>query len=248
MRLIVGNREVSTIITQRFDSGSCILCKYGKGSGGDILLKQFLFGNDEDQHSVLISTHESEKELETVMERMESTGNIEMISLQPIRDSDLRSITKKDRFRNEGIMVTDLLEVSSYSGVKKEKEDPGFTMLSRISNIAQNQVLPFRLILDSLSDLVLSSDPYEVEKRIRILKKTLKEKGGFALVAAPLDWDVFDDMETTLFDGVIEITAYETSSTWKREFKICNSKGMVELPEKWEVTILKDIPMAKSLE
>jgi KaiC/GvpD/RAD55 family RecA-like ATPase len=248
MKLLVGNQGLSELISYRFENGSMILFKYGKGSSGDVILKQFLSAYDEECHSVLISTHESEEEMLRSIQGLTTGQNVEMISMVPDIENNLEGTIKKDRFRNEGIMVTDLLEVSSNTGIRKRPDDLGPTMLSKLSDIAQKQVLPFRLVIDSISDLSSYTEENEVEKRLRILKMALREKGGYALVAAPFEWDGFWNVESTLFDGIIEITASDTTGSWKRELIISNRKGSVDPPERWDVSLTKDIPTAKSLD
>ncbi len=248
MRLMIGSYELDGLITKRIGDGKIILFKYGPGTGGDLLLKQFLSTKNEETHSVLISTHETKSDLAKAVEEMDLTPDMEVISLLPELNRSMENVAKKDKFRTEGIMVTDLLEISSNTDYRREKYDGGQMILSRITAISNKQILPFRMILDSLVDIVHHTSEEEVLKRIWIMKHTLKEKGGNVILASPLDCPFFKDLETTLFDAVIEVSADRSSGTWKRKFLLKNVKGSADPPDEWEITIQKEIPDAMSLE
>lgn len=248
MKLVVGTRHISELIDMKFRDGSCILFRYGTGSGGDILLKQFLHTSKEGTHCVYLSTHETEEDIRREMKEIGPSDGIEVVSLQDILDRDLEPLTRKDRFRNEGIMVTDLLEISSNTGSRKKKERTENQLISMISSISRKQVLPFKLVIDSLYDLTDISNEREIERRIRIIKRSLREKGGTALIGAPLNWDGFRDREMTLFDGVMEVSADDSGGSWRRELLMKNIKGSSDPPERWDVTVLQNIPVARSLD
>jgi KaiC/GvpD/RAD55 family RecA-like ATPase len=109
------------------------------------------------------------------------------------------------------------------------------------------QVLPFRLVIDSLVDLVRNTSIQEVEKRILLIKRAARDKQGTVILGAPLDWDEMRLIETTLFDAVISFRSDRTTGTWKRTMTLENLKGSISLPQEWEVTTLKSIPTAKSI-
>jgi KaiC/GvpD/RAD55 family RecA-like ATPase len=248
MRLLVENRDISDLLSDRIKSGKIVLFRYGPGTGGENLLKQFLSRSDDESHAVLISTHETEEELMDAVESMNLPVDLEMISMVPELNEGIKDVMKKDKFRSEGIMVTDILEVSSNVSYRRERRDRGQIILSRISALCQKQVLPFRMVLDSLIDLVYRTSEEEVLKRIWVLKNALREKGGMVILAAPLDWPFLKERETTLFDAVIEMDTVKTGGVWKRILLIKNVKGSGEPPEELEVSSLKEIPEAMSID
>lgn len=248
MKLLVGNREISDLLSERTADGSMVLFRYGPGTGGELLLKQLVSSIDDESHAVLISTHETEKELMGSVEEMGLPYDLEMISMVPELNEGIEDVMKKDKFRTEGIMVTDILEVSSNTEYSRNRGDSGQVMLSRISALCQKQVLPFRMVLDSLIDLVERTSGEEVCQRISILKNALKEKGGLVILAAPLDWPFLRERETTLFDAVLEMKAEKSGGIWKRTLVVKNVKGSGEPPEEFEISSVKEIPEAMSID
>ncbi|OYT44478.1 hypothetical protein B6U90_05175 [Thermoplasmatales archaeon ex4484_6] len=248
MRLLAGNSELSDIIKERIRDGGLILMRYGPGSAGDTLLKQFLAEKNEEAHPVYISTYETDKEIRKALDKFGERSDLEVVSFLEDLSEDLERIMRKDRFRTEGILVTDLLEISYNSEHRRERCDRPQWILARVSSLSQRQVLPFRLVLDSISDLVSWTSEEEVIKRLRILRSALLEKGGVAIMAAPLKWNGFRNVDTTLFDAILTMAADRSSGTWKRTLTLENVKGSTELPREWEITTVSDIPVAESLD
>lgn len=247
MSFLVGGQDFRDLLDSKIGTGKCILFKYGPGSGGDVILKQYLSGTMEGTHSLYLSTHETENDLLSSVSDLDLPQDLEMVSLVPDLTSGLDDMVKKDRFQTDGIMVTDLLEVSSNTTTRKKRIEGGKKVLSVISSICMKQVLPFRLVIDSLVDLVRNTSLEEVEKRILLIKKASREKEGTVLLGSPLDWDEMKLLETTLFDAVISFRSDRTTGTWKRTMTLENLKGAVSVPVEWEVTTMKSIPTAKSL-
>lgn len=248
MRMMADNDDPKDIIKDRIGDGGLLLFKYGPGTGGDVLLKQLMGPSFENNNMIYISTHETESELSEQFMRMKDQPHLEMISLMDDISASLESVRKKDRFREEGIMVTDLLELASISESNRKKVDSGQRMLSRITSIFMKQVLPFNLVIDSISDLAYWTSQEEVVKRMWILGSIVRERGGFCYVAAPLEWDGFDGMEISMFDAVLEMRADNSTGVWKRSLLLKNLKGNPSPPEEWEINVIKDIPEARSLD
>jgi len=247
MRFLVGGQEFRDLLDSRVGSGRCILFKYGPGSGGDVILKQYLSGTMEGTHSLYLSTHETENDLLSSVSDMGLPQDLEMISLVPDLTYELDAMIKKDRFRTDGIMVTDLLEVSSNTATRKEKRDGGKKVLSMLSSICLKQVLPFRIVMDSMVDLVRKTSLEEVENRLQIMKRVAREKDGTVIIGAPLHWDELGSLENTLFDAVITFQTEKTTGTWKRTMTLMNMKGSTSVPVEWEVTTIQSIPTARSI-
>jgi hypothetical protein len=125
---------------------------------------------------------------------------------------------------------------------------PQMTMLSSITTTASKQVLPFRMVLDSIVDLVRGSSKDDTLDRLMILKKALRDKGGIALIACPLEYGEFRDYENTLFDGVIEVRCERTGNGWKRKLVFVNIKGSGEPPEEFIIAPVEEIPTALSVD
>jgi archaellum biogenesis ATPase FlaH len=248
MRLLIGNDELSNRLSDNIGNGKLILFKFGHGSGGDLLMKQFFDDIPEGFYSVWISTHQSEIEMIEDLKDLDIDRLPEVISLLPFIEKRLSEIEKKDKFVNEGIMVTDLLEISSYSEDRMIDTKPNMRMMAAITSTSIKQVLPFRMVVDSISDLVKDSSKMDVIDRLMVLKKALRENGGLALVGAPLDFSDLKDHEQTLFDAVIEVKAEKRGDLWSRSLTLKNVKGSGEPPMVWDVESMKDIPTALSVD
>jgi len=248
MKLQVGGEGLSRKLTVRIGGGKMILFKYGPGSGGDMLLKQFITESPEEAYAALISTHLSEDEILTELGGMDLSELPEMITLLPHISKRLDRIRKKDRFLKEGILVTDLLELSS---IRKEPSAGSKThlhMLAEISAFSGKQIMPYWLVIDSISDLAKGSELEDVVDRIRILKESVHDRGGLVLIGCPLAWDGLKEHETTLFDAVLEVEALREGEKWTRKLRIINIKGSGEPPEEFAITPSKDIPTALSVD
>ncbi|MFW3145650.1 MAG: hypothetical protein ACMUIE_02425 [Thermoplasmatota archaeon] len=248
MRLLVGNQEFSSRIRENLGDGKLVLFKYGPGSGGDMLLKQFFADAPQGVYSLLISTHESDFELMGAINEMNLENPPELLSMLPLLEDRLKRIEKKDHFISEGIMVTDLLEISSSTEEPRARAKPHLGMLAVLTTAATKQVLPFWLVLDSLNDLIELTGPEELLDRLMVLKRYLKIKGGIAMIACPVDWDELRYHETTFFDAVIEVRAEKKGEAWTRKLVIKNNKGSGNPPEEWPITMVKDIPTALSMD
>jgi KaiC/GvpD/RAD55 family RecA-like ATPase len=247
MRFLAGGEEFNELLESKMGAGKCILLKYGPGTGGDMILKQFLSEIPEGTRSIYISTHETEEELLSAVSELDLPSDLELVSVYNDLTSYVEDLMKKDRFRTDGIMVTDLLEVSSNTSFRRGRRNGGREVLSRISSISMKQVLPFRMVVDSLVDLVRKATLYEVESRIQILKRAVKEKNGTVILGAPLDWDGMKEIELTLFDAVFHLSGDKSSGTWKRILTLHNLKGSPLNPDEWEVTRRGNIQNSKSL-
>ncbi|MGA1819430.1 MAG: hypothetical protein ACMUHU_00310 [Thermoplasmatota archaeon] len=248
MRLMVGNEDVSKRIISKVGLSKLILFKSGKGSGGDLLLKQMFENVPQGTSSIFVSTHQTEGEL---MEELLDLGierTPELISLLPVIDLRLSDVVKRDRFINEGIMVTDLLEISSNSIDRPAAQDPHKKVLSILSEISSKQVLPFRMVIDSLVDMVEETSFEEIVDRLRILKRSTRENQGLVMVGCPLEYDVFRDLEQTLFDAVIEVRADKRGEAWFRTLSFVHVKGSGDPPEEWQISAVKEIPTALSVD
>lgn len=248
MKLMVGNEDLASRILKNIGDGKVILFKYGPGSGGDRLMHEFFQSLPGGHHSIMISTHETKKELDEIFKDLEIEGGPDRISLLPMMDETLSRIQKKDGFIKDGIMVTDLLEISSYSEERARARSADQLILSTLTTTATSQVLPFWLVLDSLVDVVNITGLEEAFHRLMILKRTIKEKNGIALIGCPIDCDLLWDHETTFFDAVIEVFAESKGEVWVRKLRISNVKGSGAPPEEWEINVVKDIPTAISMD
>ncbi|MGA1866137.1 MAG: hypothetical protein ACMUFK_01575 [Thermoplasmatota archaeon] len=248
MKLMVGKEGISRKLLSKLGSSSLVLFKFGMGSGGDILLKQLFDAVSEDYYSIMISTHQTDEEMMTDLSHIGVGRPPELVSMLPSIHRRLSELQKRDRFISEGIMVTDILEISSNSDDRILPVKPHLEILSKITEISSKQVLPFNLVLDSIADLVEETSREEVVDRLRILKKALREKGGMALVGCPLSYQVFSDQENTLFDAVIEVRAERTADGWSRTLTFLNIKGSGEPPEEWQITTNKEVPAALEIE
>ncbi len=248
MRLSIGLESISRRLFEKVGDGKIVLFKYGPGSGGDMLLKQFLAETPEGVSSVILTTHYTEMDLIEQMGDLETNHIPEIVSVLPFIDRRLNDIRKHDRFMTEGIMVTDLLEIASNTDEMVRETNPHLRMLAAITITSVKQILPYRMVLDSVSDMVEESSREDVVDRLRILKSHVKERKGMILVACDLGWMGLDDHQTSLFDAVVEVIAEKDGENWSRTLTIKNVKGSGQPPEEWQVTPMKEIPSAISID
>ncbi|MCU0799707.1 MAG: hypothetical protein MUC62_08560 [Candidatus Thermoplasmatota archaeon] len=247
MRAIVGDRPLNGILGARLGQGSCVLFRYGPGTGGDLLLKQLFSDCRDDVYSVMISTHETVDELRRSIKACDVIREPEMISLLPMIIDGLEPVKRQDRFRAEGVMVTDLLEMTGKSQERRPRGDLNKRMLSALTVVSSKQVLPFKLVIDSISDLAEHTSLEELKQRLHILKEALRDKKGWAFLGAPMDWDPWNGGDLTLFDAIIELRAVEGEGGPKRVLRFSHMKGSPDLPEELEVTFEQSIPSALSV-
>jgi KaiC/GvpD/RAD55 family RecA-like ATPase len=248
MKLTIGDKDLSTRIQSHIGEKKIILFKYGPGSGGDRLLLEFFSNTPKGFNSMMISSHEREEDLLKTFKDIGVENPPDVTSLLPMLDASISDIEKKDRFLSDGIMVTDLLEISSNLKETERTKHPQQRMLSTLTISANRQILPFWFVLDSISDMANITDMKELLMRLMILKRSIQQNGGIALLGIPLNCDIFKELETTFFDGVIEVRAERTGETWSRKLCITNIKGKGTPPEEWTINLAKDIPTALSME
>jgi len=247
MRAMVGDRPLNDILGAKLDQGACVLFRYGPGSGGDLLLKRLFSECSDDVYSVIISTHETMDELKRAVKACDVIREPELISLVPIILEGLGPVKRKDRFRAEGVMVTDLLEMAGKSQERRPRGDLNKRMLSALTVVSSKQVLPFKLVLDSLSDLAEHTSLGELKQRVHILKEALRDRKGYAFLGAPLDWDPWNGSDLTLFDVILELRAVEGEDGSRRVLRVSHIKGSPDLPQEFEVTFETSIPAALSV-
>lgn len=247
MRALVGGQPLNVILGAKLGQGSCVLFRYGPGSGGDLLLKQLFSDHRDDVYSVMISTHETVDELRTSMKACDIKREPEMISLVPVIIEGLAQVKRKDRFRAEGVMVTDLLEMTGKAQERRPRGDLNKRMLSALTVVSSKQVLPFKLVLDSISDLAEHTSLGELKQRLYILKEALRDKKGTAFLGAPLGWDPWNGSDMTLFDAILELRVVQGERGSKRVLRLSHMKGSPDLPQELEVTFEQDVPSALSV-
>jgi hypothetical protein len=244
MRAMLGDRPLKGVLSSKLGPGSCVLFKYGPGSAGDLVLKQLFSDTSTDVYSVIISTHETVEEVRASIKAFDIPREPEIISLVPLTIEGLGPIKRKDHFRAEGLMVTDLLDMAGRSQERRSRADLDKRMLSVLTTVSTKQVLPFNLVLDSLSDLAALTSLGEIRQRLQVLKEALREKKGTAYMGAPLSWDPWEGSDLTMFDAIIEVRALQLGGTWKRFLRFSNIKGSPALPEEQELTFGQSIPSA----
>jgi len=248
LKLMVGNSVLSELLSRKLPDGSLVLFKHGPGSGGDLILKQFFIDPADDRFSVYLTTHETREDVSRVLEENHTPQKMEVLSLLDHIEEGLEKVKRKDRFRTEGLMVTDLLEITTNSNAKRRGLHASQAVLSELTSATTKQVLPMRLVLDSVADLFGLCPVKDVIERMRIIKRSLREKGGIAVMGAPLGWDGLSGLENTLFDSVIEVRAEKKGESWTRTLTIRNIKGSPFPPEEWPISYTKEIPTALSMD
>ncbi|MDG6225052.1 MAG: hypothetical protein QCI82_06020 [Candidatus Thermoplasmatota archaeon] len=235
-RVSIGEQDLKGFIEEVIGKGGSILLKYGPGSAGDILLKEMLTEIPEGSAAVYLSTYETIDEMRSSLNYVPPSPNIEIFSSLDHREDELKRIVKRDRFMTEGIMVTDLLEVSMSERPVKLKRR-GCDILSEITNSAAKQVLPFTLVLDSLDDLTEHYATSEVFDRLTILRRLLRSVNGIALIGSSMNIDPLKGKEVRLFDSILEAEAMKVGDDWERRLRLVHKRGDASLPREWALNI-----------
>jgi hypothetical protein len=107
--------------------------------------------------------------------------------------------------------------------------------LSTLTDRALKQVLPFRISIDSISDLVSATSEKEVKDRLMIMRDVLGQVGGNALIGAPIGSEIFLGLENYLFDAIIETVAVRKGSTWERILTLTHLRNSTSPPQQWTI-------------
>ena len=241
MKLDLGGTDLGNILIERIGQGKLVLMRYGPGSGGDLLLKQFLAERNEGNYSMVISTFETRNDVERTMKENGINVDLEVISLVPLIRAEMGRTARRDGFLTDGVLVTDLFDQAGAEEVSEMECSAAELFLASMSNAARKQVSSFRLVIESLPDLVAISSREEVHRRFIELKEVLREKNGTAIVGAPCG--VEDHWDLTLFDAFFEVRADRD----KRKLTLKNVRGSGEPPREWPVEE-QDIPSASPVD
>jgi len=234
MPMRIGDRDFSSFVESVIGTAKIVLVRYGPGSAGELLLKEYISSTPTGMNGVMLSTCESEAEMSSFIDPR--SGNVRAISIADLLGRRIETYVRRDRFLSEGIMVTDLLEISMQDDrTQAEMEDA--KALSVITEIALKQVLPFRLALDSLSDLVSETSAGEVIPRLRILSGVLRKVGGNALVGAPAGWTTLGHSEHLIFDAIVEVRSVRSGASWERTLTLAHLRNAPIPPQQWSVTV-----------
>lgn len=229
----IGDESVHDFVSQKIGQGALILLRYGPGSGGNILLKELLKGAAPGSNGIYLSTFETLDEIASSLGE-DHNQNIEIRSMLEQKDRLIERTVKRDRFMSEGIMVTDLLEISMserpISDYKKRND-----ILSRITSSSSKQVLPFTLVFDSLDDLLEEYDASDISTRLIILKRAIRAVGGIAVFGTSLNSVLSNGSEVRLFDCLMEAEAVRDESGWHRRLRILHRRDDPSLPMEWEL-------------
>lgn len=235
IRSLIGDKSFHDFISNRIGKGALILLGYGPGSGGDILLKDLLKGAPPSSNGIYLSTYETVDEIVSYLGD-DHRQNIEVRSAIEQKDGLIDRTLRRDRFITDGIMVTDLLEVSMSDRPMEDRKNKR-NILSYISSSSSKQFLPFTLVLDSLDDLLDEYDRNDISTRLLILKKALRTIGGIAVFGASLDSTLLNVREIRIFDCLMEAEAILEDNGWSRKLRIVHRRNDPLLPTEWELKI-----------
>jgi KaiC/GvpD/RAD55 family RecA-like ATPase len=247
MRMMFNGEDLAKVLKEKIGDGKCILLRYGPGSGGEFLIKQFYGEREEGSYSVFISTYEDKDEVDKALQDAGLPTDGEVISVMDLMKEEIDMILKKDRFTKEGILVTDLLDLSSREEEVDKEMILSQEVLSMISTTASKQVMPFRMAIDTLSDLVMISGEDEVWRRFLILRGVLRKYGGMVMVGLPEE-DMVEFPISTIFDAILDIRAERTDEGWTRSMTVSHIRNSLVIPEDLEISEVNELPRAKSLE
>ncbi len=248
MRFSLGKTDINTVVKERIGPGKLMLLRYGEGSGGEFLLKQFLGERMEGEYSIIISSYETEDEVRYALKSNDINIDGEIISFVPDREAELDLKIRRDEFLTGGVLVTDLYDLNELEVLGRAPEGASERFLSRINSTASKQTVPFKMVIDSLADLVLLSSKEEVRDRLRLLRQSLREMNGIAMVGAPIGNHETDISDLTVFDAIFEIQADLVDGKWRRTLTLLHNRNDPDLPEVWELETINPIPSAISLE
>jgi hypothetical protein len=229
---LIGKMDLSDFFEGRIGRGRIILMKYGPGSGGETLIKEFISSTPQGMNAVYISSMESEEELRSGI--LTQNGKVELVSLLGPLETESNRTVRRDRFSSEGILVTDLLEISMADRPRKDTE---VDMLSPVTRAALKQVMPFRFGLDSLPDIITRGAEEDIIPRLMTLRRAVRSVQGNALIGAPLEWMGLRDRETSIFDCLLEARAVKGLTGYERRLSLTHLRNDVQPPDEWSVNI-----------
>lgn len=229
---LIGKMELTDFFEKRIGRGRLVLLRYGPGSGGEILLKEFVSSAPAGMNAVFISSTEGAQEIGS--EAAGHMDKVEVISLLGSVESESARVLRRDRFASEGILVTDLLEISMAD--RTQKDDVG-DMLSMVTLASTKQVMPFRLALDSLQDLIRTGSEDEIVPRLMILRKVVRSVQGTALIGAPLDWNGLHGKEMSLFDCLLEARSVKGLTGFERRLSLTHLRNDPLPPDEWPINL-----------
>ncbi len=247
MRFSLGKTDINTVVKERIGPGKLILLRYGEGSGGEFLLKQFLGERMEGEYSIIISSYETEDEVRYALKSNDINIDGEIISFVPEKEAELDLKIRRDEFLTGGVLVTDFYDLNEQEVLGSNPEGASERFLSRINSTARKQTVPFKMVIDSLADLVRLSSREEIRDRLGLLKQSLREMNGVAMVGAPVGNCESDVKDLAVFDAIFEVRAELVDGKWKRNLTLLHNRNDPSPPEVWELETINPIPSAISL-
>jgi KaiC/GvpD/RAD55 family RecA-like ATPase len=246
MRMKFDGRDLNDILEEDIGRGRMILLEYDPGSGGEVFVKQFFSEAESGYNSILISTREEEHEIMRCLGEYDLECGGVIVSLLPHTLEELNRIKRKDKFITEGILVTDLLELGNSTGDPRMNYSSCQKMLAEISSVASRQITPFRMAIDTLSDLTLRCEIGEIRHRLEIIRESVRKNQGYCVVANMTDGPI-DTTLLPLFDAMVSIEVSREGDVWKRYLMVNHVRNVLKFPKKIRITS-GTIPQAPPLE
>jgi len=243
----IGSQGFLQFIEDRLGRGTITLLRYGPGSGGELLLKELVDATPQGSIGIMFSTYESEDDLRCGHHMLLRKDNVVVISLMDLQGSEAERVIKRDRFIIDGVMVTDLLEISMANKATRGPR-PLQEALARMTSEVSKQVLPFHFALDSLHELIEGAGTGPVRSRLHLIRRAVAANDGIAIMGCPVGPDPMCGLEMNTFDNIIELEAVRNGTNWDRRLVLLHKRNGLRPPQEWSVVFRDDVPAANPLE
>ena len=140
MRMKFDGKELSDVIYDDLGVGNLFLLKYQPGSGGEFFLKQFFSEKEETSNSIYITTNETPGDITRILSDNEMSDDGEIVDIHSLLEEQLEDVIKRDKFLEDGILVTDLLDLTSNEGGKDAREPLDMRIMAKITSKARKQI------------------------------------------------------------------------------------------------------------
>jgi KaiC/GvpD/RAD55 family RecA-like ATPase len=246
MRMKFDGKELSDVIYDDLGVGNLFLLKYEPGSGGEFFMKQFFSEKEETSNNILITTNETSGDITRVLSDNEMSDVGEIVDLHSLLEEQLEDVIKRDKFVEDGILVTDLLDLASNDAGKDTREPLDMRIMAKITSKARKQITPFRFVIDDLKDIVDICSEEELKMRLLILKNSLRKNRGIGILGT-LHNDIEIGKIGSVFDGIIRMENRKEGDEIARFFIIEHLKNNLSVPKYMKISEEGNIPRAVSI-
>ena len=239
-------RGLSEVVDEDLGVGKLFLMVYEQGTGGEFFLKQFFSEKEESSNNILITTNEDPVDIKRILSKNGMADDGEIFDLSSMMEDEMDRVCRKDKFVEDGILVTDLLDISTKEEVGYDEIPLDIRIMAKISTTAIKQVTPYRFVIDDFGDIISICPVTELKKRLLILRKSLRQNRGVGVLGIlGKNSDLKDLMN--VFDGILKMEVRKGEGSLDRYLVIKHLKNDLSVPKSLKVDENGNIPKALSI-